>query len=189
MNKNLESYVKLKKRFLDKPFCKKVVKNLHNFNWQPHIFTKNSDNTTTFKPSGDQELEFAYSETNDKYDEIILKKLWEEVHSYITNLNFPWFDGWRAYSQLRYNKYKLNKKMAEHSDHITSLFKDGGIPILSIIIGLNDNYKGGEFIMFKDKEYKIEAGDIIIFPSNFLYPHKVMPVTKGIRYSAVSWVW
>ena len=79
--------------------------------------------------------------------------------------------------------------MEENCDHITSLFKDGGIPILSIIIGLNDNYKGGEFIMFKDKEYKIESGDIIIFPSNFLYPHKVMPVTKGIRYSAVSWVW
>ena len=50
-----------------------------------------------------------------------------------------------------------------------------------------DDYKGGEFIMFDDYEIKFKAGDLIIFPSVFLYPHLVKPVKKGIRYSFVSW--
>jgi len=64
-----------------------------------------------------------------------------------------------------------------------------GIPVLSVLGILNDNYKGGEFIMFQDEEIKFKTGDLLIFPSNFLYPHRVEPVTKGIRYSFISWTW
>ena len=54
---------------------------------------------------------------------------------------------------------------------------------------LNNNYSGGEFIMFGDEYIKLDKGDIVVFPSNFLYPHRVEPVTNGTRYSFVSWVW
>ena len=53
-------------------------------------------------------------------------------------------------------------------------------------IFLNDNYEGGEF-MIRGKEVKLIRGDILIFPSNFIYPHEVKDITKGIRYSFVSW--
>lgn len=33
-----------------------------------------------------------------------------------------------------------------------------GIPILSVLGVLNDDYKGGEFIMFGDTELKLPAG-------------------------------
>ena len=115
-----------------------------------------------------------------------MKKLWFEIQDYISSLNFPWFKGWQGYSLIRYNKYNLNKKMAEHCDHINTLFDGKGIPILSLLIVLNE---GGEFVMFKNVEYKFKAGDLLIFPSNFLYPHRVNPVKKGTRYSVVSWVW
>ena len=81
--------------------------------------------------------------------------------------------------------------MQNHSDHIHALF-DGerkGVPILSIIGILNDDYEGGEFIMFGDKKINTKKGDLLIFPSNFLYPHEVTPVTRGVRYSYVSWLW
>ena len=81
--------------------------------------------------------------------------------------------------------------MQNHCDHIHSLF-DGeikGVPILSIIGILNDDYEGGKLIMFEDKTIETKKGDLLIFPSNFLYPHKIAPVTKGVRYSYVSWVW
>jgi predicted 2-oxoglutarate/Fe(II)-dependent dioxygenase YbiX len=64
-----------------------------------------------------------------------------------------------------------------------------GIPILTVLAGLNNDYEGGELIMFKDTQIKMNTGDVVIFPSNFLYPHKVNPVTKGVRYSCVSWAW
>ena len=81
--------------------------------------------------------------------------------------------------------------MAYHCDHIRSMF-DGekkDIPILSVIGTLNDDYDGGELVMFDDKEIILGEGDLIIFPSVFLYPHKINPITKGKRYSYTSWVW
>ena len=30
-------------------------------------------------------------------------------------------------------------------------------------------------------------GRLIIWPSNFMYKHKVTPVTKGKRFSIVAW--
>ena len=109
---------------------------------------------------------------------------------YVKNLRMPWFDKYQGYSHVRFNKYAENKKMALHADHIHSMF-DGerkGIPILSVLGVLNDDYEGGEFVLI-DEKIDLSKGDIIIFPSNFMYPHKVEPVTKGTRYSYISWIW
>jgi len=62
----------------------------------------------------------------------------------------------------------------------------------SCIFLLNDDYEGGELVFkFPGEEnlYKINTkkNRIIIWPSNFLYPHSVLPVIKGTRYSVVSW--
>jgi predicted 2-oxoglutarate/Fe(II)-dependent dioxygenase YbiX len=53
---------------------------------------------------------------------------------------------------------------------------------------LNNNFEGGEFAFFdRELKYKLEKGDALMFPSNFMYPHEVMPVTKGTRYSIITW--
>jgi predicted 2-oxoglutarate/Fe(II)-dependent dioxygenase YbiX len=81
--------------------------------------------------------------------------------------------------------------MKEHCDHIHSLF-DGerkGIPILSIVGLLNDDYQGGDFIMWGSKKINLKTGDVLVFPSNFLFPHRISPINNGIRYSFVSWAW
>ncbi len=53
---------------------------------------------------------------------------------------------------------------------------------------LNDDFEGGEFAFFdRELKYKLEKGDALMFPSNFMYPHEVMFVTKGTRYSIVTW--
>jgi len=53
---------------------------------------------------------------------------------------------------------------------------------------LNDNYTGAEFEMFGEV-IPLGLGDLMIFPSNFMYPHKVKEGIKGTRYSFVSWVY
>jgi predicted 2-oxoglutarate/Fe(II)-dependent dioxygenase YbiX len=81
--------------------------------------------------------------------------------------------------------------MEWHCDHIHDLF-DGerkGVPILSIVGVLNDDYEGGEFVMWDNEKIELSAGSVMIFPSNFMYPHAVMPVISGTRHSFVSWVW
>ena len=91
-------------------------------------------------------------------------------------------------SELRFNRYKVGTQMQTHYDHIHDLFdgKYRGIPIISFIGLLNDNYQGGEFLCRK-KEIKLTRGDIVLFPSNFMYPHGIKEITKGIRHSFVGW--
>ena len=41
--------------------------------------------------------------------------------------------------------------------------------------------------MCRGKKIKLMRGDILLFPSNFMYPHEVKEITKGVRFSFVSW--
>ena len=93
--------------------------------------------------------------------------------------------------EIRFNRYDIGTEMRDHCDHIQSIF-DGerkGVPILTVLGLLNDEFQGGEFVMWCDKKIELKTGDLVIFPSNFLYPHRVEPIIKGRRYSFVSWVW
>ena len=63
---------------------------------------------------------------------------------------------------------------------------------LSAIYLINDDYEGGNLIFGipgSDQILKIERvkNRMIVWPSNFLYPHTVEPIIKGTRYSMVSW--
>jgi hypothetical protein len=59
---------------------------------------------------------------------------------------------------------------------------------VSVIIYFNDNYEGGE-IEFSSFEvsYKPKSGDVLIFPSSFIYNHNIKKITSGTRYAAVNW--
>lgn len=85
-----------------------------------------------------------------------------------------------GYNLLRYKEGDFYK---QHIDSFTSTPR-----AVSCSIALNDGFEGGEFAFF-DRElmYKVEKGDALLFPSNFMYPHEVMPVIKGTRYSIVTW--
>ena len=56
---------------------------------------------------------------------------------------------------------------------------------LSMTIVLNDDYEGGEFEFFGNGTIKEKMGTVIVFPSYM--QHRVLPVTKGVRYSLVVW--
>jgi predicted 2-oxoglutarate/Fe(II)-dependent dioxygenase YbiX len=59
---------------------------------------------------------------------------------------------------------------------------------LSCSLLLSDDFKGGDFSFFNDK-YKVSLskGDMIIFPSNFMYPHGITKITGNNRYSIITW--
>lgn len=89
---------------------------------------------------------------------------------------------------LRFNKYAVDTEMRPHADHIHDIFQgnERGIPILSLVGLLNDDFEGGEFC-FYDEAIDLKKGDLLLFPSIFLYPHHVKKVTKGVRHSFVMW--
>ena len=80
--------------------------------------------------------------------------------------------------------------MSPHHDHIRDFFEGQfrGIPVTSVIGTLNDDYEGGEFVFWGDYKVEIKKGSVLAFPSIYLFPHEVKPVTKGVRYSWISWI-
>ena len=194
MNKNIEHYVFHKENFLDEKYCENCIDELDKCTWEKHEwYYPQTDSLDT--PSGDNEPEVLeldmFSFEIEKINETILQEIYSTLIDYVKSLKFDWFGSGEGYSAIKFLRYFPGQTMQNHCDHIHDLF-DGerkGIPILSIIGILNDDYEGGELIMFEDKKIDTKKGDLLIFPSNFLYPHKITPVTKGVRYSYVSWVW
>jgi predicted 2-oxoglutarate/Fe(II)-dependent dioxygenase YbiX len=80
-------------------------------------------------------------------------------------------------------RYETGQFYVEHVDS----FKQQPRAV-SCSFALNDDFEGGEFAFFGRKfKYNLKKGSAIMFPSNFMYPHEIMPVTKGTRYAIITW--
>ena len=68
-------------------------------------------------------------------------------------------------------------------------FHGSGQRALSCSIQLSDDFEGGEMALW-DRDYviKIPKGSALVFPSNFMYPHEVLEITKGTRHVIVTWL-
>ena len=184
--KKINDYVKIYSNAISLEICDKTIEELESTNFIKHKFYSQSENKY-YENENEPFNSFDILNIEKKLMEIIYDKL----KDYLKDINHSWFGGWNGYSKLKYLKYTKNTKMNFHWDAITELF-DGqrkGIPTLTVIGLLNDDFKGGDFIIFENKKIKLKKGDLIIFPSTFLYPHGVNLIKNGIRYSFVSWVW
>ena len=86
-------------------------------------------------------------------------------------------------------KYKQGNFYKKHTDAFHKVNRQ-----LSFIINLNEDYKGGDLIFYypNDPQFayskvELKTGDLIMFPSNFMYPHSIQPIISGTRYSVVCW--
>lgn len=60
---------------------------------------------------------------------------------------------------------------------------------LSCSFALNDDFGGGDWSFFCG-EYTLRPpkGSVVLFPSNFMFPHEILKVTSGMRYAVVTWM-
>jgi len=83
-------------------------------------------------------------------------------------------------------KYEKSGKYKEHVDDFGSNYFS--FRRLSMSILLNDDFIGGEFSFFNNHyRVSLKKNQAIIFPSSWMYPHQILPVTEGERWSIVSW--
>jgi predicted 2-oxoglutarate/Fe(II)-dependent dioxygenase YbiX len=188
MNRDLASYVMNLDAFIDAETCRRAVAALQSAQWRPHTYMDADGRTSS--AGAQRELDVAFS-GEPAVDAAILRKLVDATRFYTLKLRLPWLTAPKRHSDLRYNRYGAGQVMLEHWDHIHSLF-DGtrkGVPVLSCLAALNDDFEGGEFVLWQDEVIPMRAGAVIVFPSSFLYPHRVEPVVSGVRYSCVAWAW
>ena len=121
------------------------------------------------------------SELSKKYSEFIKKKI-------LSNLLIKSFSLPKIIHGIMFTK---SSKNMHYGRHIDNPFMSSGRSDLSFTISLTnkENYHGGELIietMNSQKEFKLDAGEIIIYPSTFL--HSVEEVKDGERLVCVGWI-
>ena len=187
---NVENYVITYKNVLPNELCDKVLAELSQAQWSKNTFygTRNGD---IQEPNTDGHKNSDVCISSIASNSEIVSIFWEVIHQYIISLNTPYFSSWEGFTAPRHNRYNNAEIMPLHCDHIHNIF-DGekkGVPILSVLASLNDGYEGGELVMFEDTVIPMQKGSVVVFPSCFIYPHKVNPVVKGVRHTCVSWVY
>ena len=82
-------------------------------------------------------------------------------------------------------------KNMQYGRHIDNPFMSSGRADLSFTISLTEKstYDGGELFieeMNSEKEFKLDSGEILIYPSTYL--HSVKEIKKGERIVCVGWI-
>lgn len=109
---------------------------------------------------------------------------------FTANINHFGFDLFQLTGSkiLNYNTYNVDEEYTWHIDATTdSPIKD--IKLTCLLNCSETNYEGGDFCLFKDKEFIVKdfkPGSAIVFPS--FINHKVQKVVAGSRATLAIWM-
>jgi hypothetical protein len=105
-----------------------------------------------------------------------------------------------AHAQVNYNsgyeilRYEEGQHYGEHIDLIPGrpIAAQGealtAYRLLSMVAFLNGDCEGGELYFPRQRvSIKPEAGTFVYFPSSYTHPHASLDVTRGTKYSVVTW--
>jgi len=165
-----KDFIELIKKYIDKKAVNKLATldgdTEHTRNVFGHSLAKDSISDKIFFKHIDKIIKQHYSHYNFKFPYLQTSKL----------------------NQIDLLKYEVGGKYEIHTDHSEQAQRT-----LTFILNLNENYEGGDFIFYNQdntemKRVKCKTATCIMFPSNFQYPHRIEPITKGTRYSIVAWL-
>jgi len=136
-----------------------------DFKWKPELF-------------GDKPLDESELSICKMYNTAYERQL-GAVNHYRSVFGIGELKYWEA---TNFVKYGPGQHFQKHSDHGFSYNCT-----VSLVAWPNDDYEGGEleFDMW-GVVLKPKAGDLVIFPSNYMYPHRSLPVISGTKYSMVT---
>jgi hypothetical protein len=184
LHSNLNDYILVIKNALTYPLCDAILDEFKNSDeWiNSEIasgINKNVRNCQTIGVSYPSIIE-KNKKVRLKIDKYLMASASKCIKEY--NIKFPYckIEEDSGYELLRYEEGCF---YIEHTDSFKARPR-----AVSCSFILNDDFEGGEFAFFnKEFKYKLDKGDALLFPSNFMYPHEVLPVTKGTRYSIITW--
>lgn len=107
----------------------------------------------------------------------------------MANQSAEWGYNMGALQNIQLSRYKSTDE-GHYDWHMDAAAPQNGVQRkLSCVILLNDpsEFEGGilQFKGMEDQNVLDQQGSIIVFPS--FIEHRVTPVTKGVRYTAVAW--
>ncbi len=113
----------------------------------------------------------------------IYEKMYDIVKKCVDDYAKYWGINVTYYEAFNFVKYEGEgqefKIHADHGPHYNTT--------VSIVVYLNEDYDGGEihFPRLDKLTYTPKAGDIAVFPSNYIYEHASLPMKSGRKYCIV----
>ena len=182
--KNINDYIVVFKDIVPLDLCDAILKEYANSNeWidatAHYKLKKDVRNVMSISMSTSQVIT-VNEHIRRNLDQCVYSSAWMAIKKYNEKFNEAHIEQDSGYELLR---YKTGQFYTQHTDSFKAEPRS-----VSCSFGLNDDYEGGEFAFFnREIKIKVPKGAAVMFPSNFMYPHEILPVTKGIRYSIVTW--
>ncbi|CDS50266.1 hypothetical protein [Polaromonas sp. CG9_12] len=187
LDKNIENYIVVFENVLTDAFCDGVLAEFsHADEWNSALVgtqatvdrnIRNADAISLSTPSVVQK--------NPKCREIIEETFYRAcggvLRRYQTTFPFCRVVEGMGFELLRYSAGGYYKT---HTDSFKKVPR-----ALACSFALNDDFAGGDWSFFcGDKKIRPPKGSVVVFPSNFLFPHEITEVISGTRYSVVTWM-
>ena len=176
----------LYKNYLDKEFCKGIIKYCEGQGLEDASVGVTSDHTvnTEVRRSKTYFIQWPI------YNSPFLHDLYFNMEMKLKEANNMMY-GFQLYS---FEAFQFTKYEAEdegfydwHVDSMGDARTSDRKLSFSVLLNDTSEFEGGEFEFRNPFNEKLsQAGDTLIFPS--FEEHKVNPVTKGTRYSLVGWM-
>ena len=186
----LKDLIHVERGAIASDLCDYIIKDIETREWEKHSWYNLNEEV---KSEDTKELDVQYITSDLQYS--LLSIMNHVASSYVKEYSYKQSYLTQSimtmYSPIRFNRYSNGQTMKQHHDHIHSLFdgENKGIPVLSFILNFNDDYEGADLYFWNDYKIPLGKGDVVIFPSLFLFPHGVTEIKKGVRYSGVAWSW
>jgi predicted 2-oxoglutarate/Fe(II)-dependent dioxygenase YbiX len=182
----LETYIAVFENVIDNALCSNILEEFTNEEeWKKTTVGTAGEVNDKIRSAETIVISYPYVieknlETRKKIDEALFNSAGLAIKKYNELFPLALIQEDSGYELLRYKEGQFYK---QHTDSFKARPR-----AVSCSFALNDNYEGGEWGFF-DRKMIIKApkGSAVLFPSNFMYPHEIMPVTKGTRYSVITW--
>jgi Rps23 Pro-64 3,4-dihydroxylase Tpa1-like proline 4-hydroxylase len=185
LNKSLKDYIVVFENAMTHDLCNAILKEFNNEDEWKKTVVGNGEIKENIRSAETVIISYPHViEKNLKVrkdlDSYIYISVSNVIKKYNEKFSFCKIEEDSGYELLR---YKEGQFYTQHTDSFKARPR-----AVSCSFALNDDYKGGEWGFFdREKVLKAPKGSAVLFPSNFMYPHEIMPVTKGVRYSVITW--
>ena len=184
---DLSNFIKVYENIVDVDLCDFIINEYKDDNWKDARVGGSKEMKTENKVRNCCNINISNKSVIDvniinrkKIDDLMFRCSGTAIQKYITEFPELIVESDYGYNLLRYQEGGF------YIQHTDSYKKEQRA--VSCSFCLNDNYEGGEFAFFnKTLKFKLKKGSVIMFPSNFMFPHEILQVTKGTRYSIVTW--
>lgn len=160
--------------------------NQNNYNWQ-EAYVGYRQRMPEYRDCVDFKFKKTDIEGDTSEHSLKLQGIWQDcfdrqdlaVQDYCKRFNIYNLRYWEAFNFI---KYEPGHHFMEHHDHGFSYNCT-----VSLVAYLNDDFEGGElFFRLQGINYIPKAGDVVLFPSTYMYPHQAKVVHSGTKYSLVT---